>query len=45
MIETALKAFAQYGFDGTTVRMICKEAGASPGLINYYWGGTEELWQ
>lgn len=44
ILETALHIFSRYGYDGTTVRDICKEAGMSVGILNYHWGSKEELW-
>jgi len=45
ILEAALRVFAEYGYDGTTIRMICESAGMSVGVINYHWGGKEGLWQ
>lgn len=43
-ILLAAKArFARQGFDGTTVRQICEDAGVNGALISYYFGGKENL--
>jgi len=43
-ILIAAKArFAGQGFDGTTVRQICEDAGVNGALISYYFGGKENL--
>lgn len=41
--ETALNLFGTYGFDGTSIRMIAKEAGVSLGLMYNYYEGKEGL--
>ncbi|WP_028550078.1 TetR family transcriptional regulator [Paenibacillus sp. UNC451MF] len=43
ILLAAKKLFAQQGFDGTTVRQICEEAGANVALISYYFGGKEKV--
>lgn len=45
ILTTAVKLFAQKGFNGTSIREICKEANANICLISYYWGGKEELYR
>src|SRR5574344_689709 len=45
ILEKATKLFAQNGFDGTSIRQICKEANANICMISYYWGGKKELYQ
>ncbi|WP_164779728.1 TetR family transcriptional regulator [Paenibacillus kobensis] len=43
-ILTAAKSrFSKQGFDGTTVRQICEDAGVNGALISYYFGGKENL--
>jgi AcrR family transcriptional regulator len=37
ILETALKLFAERGFDGTSTRQIAKEAGIAEGLIFHYF--------
>lgn len=43
ILLAAKKLFARHGFDGTTVRQICEEAGANVALISYYFGGKEKV--
>src|SRR5574344_1844243 len=45
ILQVAIKLFGQKGFDGTSIREICKEASASLSMISYYWGGKKELYQ
>lgn len=44
ILLAARKMFASQGFDGTTVRQICEEAGgANVALISYHFGGKENM--
>lgn len=44
ILLAARKLFANQGFDGTTVRQICEEAGgANVALISYHFGGKENM--
>lgn len=45
ILETATKLFAQKGFDGTSIREICRIANVNICMISYYWGGKKELYQ
>ena len=45
ILKAAIKLFAEKGFDGTSIREICKEAEVNICLISYYWGGKKELYQ
>lgn len=46
IVAAALKLFGERGFERSTVRAICDEAGVNPGLVPYYFrGGKEELWR
>lgn len=44
ILEAATKLFAQKGFDGTSIREICKKANVNLCMISYYWGGKQELY-
>jgi AcrR family transcriptional regulator len=44
LLEAATDAFAEHGFEGTSLRTIADNAGASFQLITYYFGSKEELW-
>ena len=41
--KTALKLFGKYGYNGTSIRMIAKEAEISLGLMYNYYDGKEGL--
>lgn len=43
ILQAAKKQFALQGFDGTTVRQICEEAGANVALVSYHFGGKENM--
>jgi TetR/AcrR family transcriptional regulator, upper aerobic nicotinate degradation pathway regulator len=43
ILRAAKKLFAIHGFDGTSVRQICEEAGANVALVSYHFGGKEKL--
>ena len=45
IIEAATTLFARKGFEGTSIREICKEAKVNICMISYYWGGKQELYQ
>jgi AcrR family transcriptional regulator len=45
ILVAALRAFAENGFDGATTRDISARAGVNHGLIPYYFGGKQKLWQ
>lgn len=44
ILNAATKLFATQGFDGTSIRQICKEADANICMISYFWGGKQELY-
>lgn len=43
ILQAAKNRFASQGFDGTTVRQICEDAGANQALVSYYFGGKENM--
>lgn len=43
ILRAAKRLFARQGFDGTTVRQICEEAGANVALVSYHFGGKENM--
>jgi AcrR family transcriptional regulator len=43
ILLAAKKLFAKYGFEKTTVRQICEEAGANVALVSYHFGGKENM--
>jgi TetR/AcrR family transcriptional regulator len=44
LLYAATDAFAQYGYEGASLRAIADNAGVSFQLIAYYFGSKEELW-
>ena len=44
ILNAATKLFAAQGFEGTSIRQICKEADANICMISYFWGGKQELY-
>ncbi len=45
LIKVATELFAKNGYDGTSVREICKLANINISLISYYFGGKKELYE
>ncbi|MBS4759369.1 MAG: TetR/AcrR family transcriptional regulator [Clostridium sp.] len=45
ILNSATKLFAQKGFDGVSIREICKDAGVNICMISYYFGGKQDLYQ
>jgi len=45
ILEAALAAFSELGFDGATTRTIASRAGVNHGLIPYYFGSKPKLWE
>lgn len=43
ILLAAKKLFALQGYDGTSIRQICQEAGANVALVSYHFGGKEKL--
>jgi len=43
ILSAAKKLFAEHGFDKTTIRQICEEAGANVALVSYHFGGKENM--
>jgi AcrR family transcriptional regulator len=43
ILQSAKSLFAKQGYDGTSVRQICEEAGANIALVSYHYGGKENL--
>ena len=44
ILEAAGEQFAERGFRGATVRVICEKAGVNISAVKYYFGGKEELY-
>ena len=45
IVEAALQAFAEKGFEGASTREIAKRAGTNQGLITYHFRSKDELWR
>ncbi len=45
ILKAAVKLFAEKGYEGTSIREICKDAKSNICMISYYWGGKKELYQ
>lgn len=43
LIEACARILAKHGAQGTSVRVICTEAGVSPGLLRHYFDGIDAL--
>jgi len=45
ILDVALTAFSELGFDGASTRTIATRAGVNQGLISYYFGSKQALWR
>jgi TetR/AcrR family transcriptional regulator len=45
LLDVALKAFSELGYDGASTRIIAARAGVNQGLIPYYFATKEALWR
>lgn len=43
LIDAAIASIAEYGLSDTTLATIADRAGVSPGLVNHYFDGKEQL--
>ncbi|MBS1905081.1 MAG: TetR/AcrR family transcriptional regulator [Actinobacteria bacterium] len=43
LLQAAIDVFAERGIDGATIAEITRRAGVAQGLVNYYFGGKEQL--
>ncbi|MEW6334619.1 MAG: TetR/AcrR family transcriptional regulator [Thermodesulfobacteriota bacterium] len=45
ILDCARRIFGQYGFHGTTTRMIAREVGIDISTLHYHWGGKKDLYE
>ncbi len=45
ILEAALEAFAERGYDGMSVRELNRRLGASHNLVHHYFGSKDALWR
>ena len=45
ILSTAIRLFSTYGFEGTSVRMLCKESNVNISAISFYFGSKDSLYQ
>ena len=45
LLSSAIELFAQFGFEGTSMRAVATRAGVNHGMIRHIFGAKEELWQ
>lgn len=45
ILDAARKIFGEYGFHGTTMRMIAKEVGIDISTLHYHWGEKKDLYE
>jgi TetR/AcrR family transcriptional repressor of bet genes len=43
LIDATLESLAKFGHSGTTVRVVCAQAGLSPGMVKLYFEGIDDL--
>lgn len=43
IINTAIELFKEYGYDGTTIPMICEKAGVSKTALHYYFPKKQDI--
>ena len=45
ILNVARRIFGEYGFHGTTTRMIAQEVGIDISTLHYHWGGKKDLYE
>src|SRR5947209_1475703 len=44
LLGAAIRVFSEHGYEGATIRRICREAGVNVALVNYHFGDKMELY-
>ena len=45
ILKAARQLFGEYGYHGTTTRMIAKQVGIDISTLHYHWGGKKDLYE
>jgi len=45
LLEAALHAFAEHGYEGVSIRKLTRDLGVSHNLIHHYFSSKEQLWK
>ncbi|MBV1934850.1 MAG: TetR/AcrR family transcriptional regulator [Parvibaculaceae bacterium] len=45
LLEAALHAFAEHGYEGVSIRKLTRDLGVSHNLIHHYFSSKEQLWR
>jgi AcrR family transcriptional regulator len=45
LLEAALRAFAERGYEGMSVRDLARQVGVSHNLVHHHYGSKRELWR
>lgn len=45
ILDVARRIFGEYGFHGTTTRMIAREVGIDISTLHYHWGDKNDLYE
>jgi len=45
ILKVARRVFGEYGFHGTTTRMIAQEVGIDISTLHYHWGDKADLYE
>ena len=45
ILDCARRIFGEYGFHGTTTRMIAQKVGIDISTLHYHWGGKKDLYE
>jgi AcrR family transcriptional regulator len=45
ILDIAENLFAEFGYEGTSTRLLAKEAGVNVAMISYYFGSKEKLFE